>query len=245
VYHVSSGTVGPGSAGAVYLHCSGAARYGISGLFVPGTPTAAGQLALGISAPVRHGWSVGVVNFSSTTEPFFGGGVCSSRRFTFRDAVIQLGPGQTDGLTAPCRGRYPKPLSGISFPSNGNPGNVILGESAPRGHTWVTVLKNLGAQPVTYVVGAFCGPRTLHVVDLATNVETIPPNQTSGGKGRCPRAAPHAISGFFSPSGQTTWGQIGLAGSSPFGRSNRQWVDVLANLTGQAQRAVSGTICIG
>lgn len=244
VYREQRAAVAPGSTGVVVDRCPAAAPHGISGFFEAAHPP--GPFLLGFSAPTRHGWADGVVNSAGTTRAVFGGEVCSSRGFAYGTSQIVLNPGQAAGYTEPCRGRRdPKPISGFAFPLNGNPTDVIVAESAPRGRAWITVLKNLGAQPDTYVIGVFCAPASQHVVLLSTRVDTIAPHQLDMPTGRCPQGAPHAIGGFFYPARKTAWGDIALATSVPLGSGDRVWGSIVTNLTGRPQNDVIGTVCLG
>lgn len=243
VYRARQAPVAAGSNGVIENRCPAAAPHGISGFFEAASPP--GPFLLGFSAPTRHGWADGVVNTASTTDSFFGGEVCSSRSFAYDTSQIMLNPGQAAGYTEPCPRSDPKPISGVAFPLNGPPGDVIVAQSNPVGRGWATVLKNLGAGPETYVIGVFCAPRNQHVVLLSTRVDTIAPNQIDMPTGRCPGGAPHAIGGFFAPARGTAWGDIALAASVPLGSAERVWGSIVTNLTSQPQNDVVGTVCLG
>jgi hypothetical protein len=107
------------------------------------------------------------------------------------------------------------------------------------------VLKNLGAQPQTYEIGAFCAPRSQQVVLLSARVDTIAPHQIDMPTGRCPRGAPHAIGGFFFPSRKTAPGDIALTTSTPLDSTHRVWGSIVTNLTSQRQNDVIGIVCLG
>lgn len=245
LYHEHRAAVAPGSTGIVVDRCPAVAPHGISGYFEAANPP--GPFLLGLSAPTRHGWADGVINSGSTTQSFFGGEVCSSRSFGSWASQIVLNPGQAAGARERCLGRRdPKPIAGMAFPMNGNPpGDVIVAASVPVGRGWVTVLKNLGAQPQTYEIGVFCAPRSQHVVLLSTGVDTVAPHQIDMPTGRCPRRAPHAIGGFFSPARNTAWGDVALETSVPLGSTKRVWGSIVKNLTSQPQNDVIGTVCLG
>lgn len=134
IYRKQTAAVAPGSTGVVVDRCSAAAPHGISGFFEAVYPP--GPFLLGLSAPTRHGWADGVVNTASTTRSFFGGEVCSSRRFARVASQIVPNPGQAGGYTERCPRSDPKPISGYAFPLNGNPGDVIVAQSDPLGRTW-------------------------------------------------------------------------------------------------------------
>jgi hypothetical protein len=243
VYREHQTAVAPGSTGVVLDRCPATAPHGISGYFEAANPP--GAFLLAFSAPTRQGWADGALNSGATTASFLGGEVCSSRRFAETTSQLVLNPGQAAGYTERCPQRDPKPINGVEFPASGTPGDVIVAESFPFHHAWITVLKNLGTGPETYVIGVFCAPRSRHVVLLTTGVDTIAAHQIDMPTARCPREAPDAIGGSFFPARNTALGDIALATSTPLVSTHRVWGIMVKNLTSQRQNDVIGTVCLG
>jgi len=245
IYKGQSSQAAAGTVGGFNESCPRAAPHGISGFFGVGDKAAYGQVVLSISGPLAHGWTEGVLNLSTSPEPFIAGAVCSSRSFVSRSRKIELSPNSIGGYTERCPKADPRPISGSSASANGIPADVFVAESAPAGHGWITTLVNRSAQPQTYLVGVTCAPATQRIRTLSSDVVTVPPDQTSSSNGRCGAAAPHATSGFFYPKASAQWGDVALALSGPTGPRGRVWLGAVVNLTNQPQPVVIGTICIG
>jgi hypothetical protein len=244
-YEPKLAAVQPGTINGFNQRCPAKAPYGIGEIFGNAATSSYGQVALANSGPLRHGWTEGVADLASGPERFFAGAVCSSRKFDSGASGITLQPGQSAGYTELCPRRNQRPLSGFSFAANGSPADVIVTESAPVGHGWVTTLTNQTGQPQKYEIGVVCAPSTQRVVYLSTGVETIGAHQDNGSEGRCPRRAPHPVAGLFSPAGSTPAGAIAMTEflvrnpTSPLSSTS------IVNLTGQTQHVIVGSVCLG
>jgi hypothetical protein len=71
----------------------------------------------------------------------------------------------------------------------------------------------------------------------------VQPGKVDGFYYRCPKKAPHAVSGYFGPEGTLEAGQIVLADSFPSGKGHRNWDVGVRNLSNQPQRYFVGVVC--
>ena len=71
-----------------------------------------------------------------------------------------------------------------------------------------------------------------------------PPGKEDGFHYKCPRKAPHAVSGYFLPEKVEQAGQVQLADSFPSGKGNSKWDIGVFNPTSQPQPYFVGVVCI-
>jgi hypothetical protein len=73
---------------------------------------------------------------------------------------------------------------------------------------------------------------------------TVQPGAETGSAYKCPKSAPHAISGFFGPASEQAVGQIVLSDSFPEGKTNRTWDIGVKNLSTVPQEFFVGVVCV-
>jgi hypothetical protein len=122
-------------------------------------------------------------------------------------------------------------LVGFAFPALGrdDPPRVFAdGRSAPR----VTAAK------------AFTSKSSGLKIKYFANQGTVQPGAEDGSSYKCPKSAPHAISGFFGPAAAEAVGQIVLTDSFPEGKTNRTWDVGVKNLSTTPQQYFVGVVCV-
>jgi hypothetical protein len=73
---------------------------------------------------------------------------------------------------------------------------------------------------------------------------TIAPGADDGGAGRCPRSAPHAISGFWGTDDLPRTKDLVVVRSTPVGRGTRAWEVGLKNTSTTPVTAYVGIVCL-
>jgi hypothetical protein len=73
---------------------------------------------------------------------------------------------------------------------------------------------------------------------------TIQPGAFDGRNGRCPKKAPHAISGYWGTDDSAREGDLVVVRSTPIGTGGRKWEVALKNTSLTPVTAYVGTVCI-
>jgi hypothetical protein len=82
------------------------------------------------------------------------------------------------------------------------------------------------------------------VVKTLEATGTIQPGTVNGSSGRCPRRAPHAISGYWGTDEANRDGDLVVVRSSPLGGRGRRWEVALKNVGATPVTAYVGIVCI-
>jgi hypothetical protein len=73
---------------------------------------------------------------------------------------------------------------------------------------------------------------------------TIQPGAFDGSSGKCPKKAPHAVSGYWGTDDATREGDLVVIRSTPIHTSGREWEVALKNTSLTPVTAYVGTVCI-
>jgi hypothetical protein len=156
--------------------------------------------------------------------------------------VVQANsPGTYSGQ---CPSSQPHPV-GPEFGNlkGGVPGTLSLAASYPQGRRgWVVVVENRSGQPQGYFVGIVClGAKATFAYPRSTFV--VQANAYEEGSGECPRAAPHAINGYFGPQAAANLGQALLAFTAPLRFKHEVDGAGVKNLSGVPLGLFAGAVC--
>jgi hypothetical protein len=173
-----------------------------------------------------------------------GGSRGTSVRVTYveHQGVVQANAPAT--FTAQCPRSYAHPVGAEFNTLNGGvPGSLALAASYPQGQRgWLAAVENLSAQPQGYYAGIVClGAKAKFAYPRTTFV--VPSNGDGGGFVDCPRAAPHAINGYFGVQATADLGKALLDFTGPGHFKHEVDGAGVKNLSGVPVGLFAGPVC--
>jgi hypothetical protein len=159
-----------------------------------------------------------------------------------QEGVVQANASAT--YSAQCPSAEPHPVGSEFFNVTGGVyGSLALAASYPQGRRgWVVVVENLTGQPRGYFVGIVClGAKAKFAHPRSTFV--VSPNRYELGAAECPRAAPHAINGYFGVQAAADLGKALLAFTGPGHLKHEIDGAAVKNLSGAPVGLFAGAVC--